>query len=50
MKPDLKKLSYGQQRQIIGLQSQALILILRYTAVLLAPANCDDREPLQSLC
>jgi hypothetical protein len=45
-----EKLSYGQQRQIIGLQSQALILILRYTALLLAPANWDDREPLLSLC
>jgi hypothetical protein len=49
MKPGLKKLSYGQQSQIIGLQSQALILILRYTALSLALTNCDDREPPQSL-
>ena len=28
MSPGLKKLSYGQQSQIIGPQSQALILIL----------------------
>jgi hypothetical protein len=39
-----QKLSYGEQRQIIGLQSQVLILILRYTALSLARANCDDRE------
>jgi uncharacterized LabA/DUF88 family protein len=42
-KTGTQKLSYGQQSQIIGRNSQALILILRYMVPLLAPANCDDR-------
>jgi hypothetical protein len=44
-----QKLSYGEQSQIIGLQSQALILIPRYTVLSLAPPNRDDREPPQPL-
>ena len=49
MKPGAEKLNYGQQSQNIGLQSQELSLILRYTASSLALANCDDRGPPQSL-
>src|SRR5438874_238875 len=44
-----QKLSYGQQNQIIGQQSQEPILILRYTAASLARRTRDDRERPQCL-